>query len=433
MQDTVRQDGKWIPAPSDLVVFQTSDHKTSAQGSLFSSIINIGALVGALCGGPLSQQIGRKGAMLFMAPLFALTWYVTSIGTGFAVLMTARLLLGVGIGLSSCVVPTYINEVSPTHLRGAFGAIFQMACVVGIMVCYLLGEVIEVNSGGHSFCQWRYLALVPLALAASLFLFALVIPESPRYLAARGKADAARMALAKLRGGAQFIGSELEEIHETIQQSSQSSGGLADLWQEKLAFGIGLTLMFIQQFSGVNAVIFFQNTIFMDAGFENAASLGFLVMLVQVIMTAASIPLMDTAGRKVLLLIACCGMTLCCAGMVIFFVFSGPSWIALVSSFLYIAFFSLGLGPIPWLMMGEIFPGKIRTSASSFAAALNWTCSFITTETISGLQALIGFGGVFGLYAVVLIFGAVFVATFVPETKAPHASNVRRKDSDLIA
>ncbi|CAE7802819.1 Tret1, partial [Symbiodinium sp. CCMP2456] len=176
-------------------------------------------------------------------------------------------------------------------------------------------------------------------------------------------------------------------------------------------------LMFIQQFSGVNAVIFFQNTIFMDAGFENAASLGFLVMLVQVIMTGISIPLMDTAGRKVLLLIACCGMTLCCVGMVVFFVFSGPSWLALVSSFFYIAFFSLGLGPIPWLMMGEIFPGKIRTSASSFAAAFNWTCSFLTTETISGLQSLIGFGGVFGLYAVVLVFGAVFVATFVPETK----------------
>eukprot|EP00439_Symbiodinium_sp_Y106_P037086 s2788_g4.t1 len=117
----------------------------------------------------------------------------------------------VRLTLQPKVIPTYINEVSPTHLRGAFGAIFQMACVVGIMVCYLLGEVIEVNSGGHSFCQWRYLALVPLLLAAMLFFLALPIPESPRYLAARGKADAARLALAKLRGGAQYIGSELEE------------------------------------------------------------------------------------------------------------------------------------------------------------------------------------------------------------------------------
>eukprot|EP00440_Ansanella_granifera_P030120 gb/GFBE01032725.1/.p1 GENE.gb/GFBE01032725.1/~~gb/GFBE01032725.1/.p1 ORF type:complete len:486 (+),score=83.65 gb/GFBE01032725.1/:1-1458(+) len=412
MQDTVRVDGKRIPAPSDLVVFSSQ-----AEGSLFGALVNIGALVGALCGGPLSERIGRKGAILVQAPLYALMWFGTGVLSSFVPLLVVRFLLGVGIGLCSSTVPTYINEVAPTHMRGAFGAVFQMAVVVGIMFAYLLGAyVFTVDVDGQSLCQWRHLALAFIAPALALFCLGLVIPESPRFLASIGKMDSARVALAKLRGGAQFVDQELEEIHNSFQQTSDSSG-LQDLWTYRRPFSIGLVLMLIQQLSGVNAVIFFQDTIFQEAGMANPDALGFWVMVLQTVMTAVSIPLMDTAGRKVLLLTACIGMCFCCLGMVIFFAHSTPGWLAMISSFAYIAFFSLGLGPIPWLMMGEIFPGKIRSSASSLAAALNWTGSFITTETVAALQEAITFSGVFALYGVVLALGTVYIALRVPETK----------------
>mmetsp|Transcript_15470 Transcript_15470/g.27130 ORF Transcript_15470/g.27130 Transcript_15470/m.27130 type:complete len:487 (+) Transcript_15470:39-1499(+) len=437
MKGAVTVDGKPI-APENLVVF-TSD----AQGSLYSALINIGALIGALCGGPLSDRIGRKGAILCQAPIYALTWFGTAIFSSFVPLTLVRFILGLGIGLCTSTVPTYINEVAPTELRGAFGAAFQMAVVFGIMLTYLLGAyVFVIDVDGHTLCQWRHLAYSGVAVAAAMFVCVVAIPESPRYLASAGKLDKARVCLAKLRGGAAFVGDELEEIHNAVQSNS-SEPSLRDLWTHRRPFSIGMMLMLIQQLSGVNAVIFFQDTIFANAGMTNPAALGFWVMVVQVIMTGVSIPLMDTAGRKVLLLTATVGMFFCCIGMVVFFAMSEASrstygWLAMMSSFAYIAFFSLGLGPIPWLMMGEIFPQQIRSSASSIAAAFNWTCSFITTETVDDLKKAAGFSGVFGIYATVLVFGTVYVILKVPETKGKSFAELEqmlapaRRDVPLI-
>lgn len=435
MQDTLKVNGKAASVPSDLVVF-TSEF----EGSLFSSIVNFGALAGALLGGPLSQRIGRKRAVLLQAPFNAIVWTATSFAHGFGLLILTRFFAGVGVGMCSTVVPTYINEVSPTALRGALGAVFQLACVVGIALCYLLGAYVLVvkNEDGDQLCQWRWLALTPVALSVLLFSLGLFIPESPRWLAWKQRPEAAKSALARLRGGAQHIGQELEEIHAVVRQAG-GKVSCGDMLTSQRALLIGLTLMFIQQFSGVNAVIFFQDTIFMSAGLKNADSLGFMVMVVQVLMTAVSIPLMDTAGRKFLLLTACGGMLLCCLGLACFFqFFQNKGWLALVCSFGYIAFFSLGLGPVPWLMMGEVFPGKIRSSASSLAAGFNWTCSFITTETVSGLRGLVGYSGVFVIYGAFLLFGLAFIASLVPETKGRSFAEIEallsrpRRDVPLI-
>mmetsp|Transcript_78809 Transcript_78809/g.142155 ORF Transcript_78809/g.142155 Transcript_78809/m.142155 type:complete len:167 (-) Transcript_78809:93-593(-) len=163
-------------------------------------------------------------------------------------------------------------------------------------------------------------------------------------------------------------------------------------------------------------------------------------MLLQVVVTGVSIPLMDSAGRKVLLLTATIGMCVCCVGVLLFFIKTSPGWLVLVCSFGYIAFFSIGLGPIPWLMMGELFPQQIRSNASSIAAALNWSCSFVTTETVSSLKGAIGFSGVFGLYACVLALGTVYVALRVPETKGKSFAELeqmlgtqRSRDIPLIS
>eukprot|EP00928_Gymnodinium_smaydae_P087174 TRINITY_DN71497_c0_g1_i1.p1 TRINITY_DN71497_c0_g1~~TRINITY_DN71497_c0_g1_i1.p1 ORF type:complete len:494 (-),score=122.47 TRINITY_DN71497_c0_g1_i1:174-1655(-) len=439
MQDTVLVNKVAVEAPEDLVVF-SSENGVSAEGSFWGACVNLGALVGALAGGPLAERLGRKKAMLLQAPIYAVTYIAIGLSSAYAPLLVARMLLGVGIGICTSSVPTYINEIAPTRLRGAFGAVFQVAVVIGIMAAYLLGAyVFVVDFEGHRFCQWRHLCFAIVAIAAAYAVVVLAVPESPRWLASQGRLDEARLSLARLRGGAAFVGDELQEIHEGFRSSGGTQAvGLRDLWSNRRSFSIGLALMLIQQCSGVNAVIFFQNTIFQDAGMSDPAALGFWVMTVQVIMTALSIPLMDTAGRKLLLLTACTGMCACCVGMMIFFSRGGPGWLAIVCSFAYISFFSVGLGPIPWLMMGEIFPQHLRSLMSSCAAAFNWSCSFLTTKTVASLQQAFTFSGVFAMYGCVLALGAVYVVLRVPETKGKSFAELERmlgaecRDAPLI-
>jgi len=184
--------------------------------------------------------------------------------------------------------------------------------------------------------------------------------------------------------------------------------------------------MLLQQLSGVNAIIFFQDSIFQAAGFKDASELGFFVMLAQMVMTAVSIPLMDTAGRKVLLLLSTAGMFVCCVCLLIFFIHQQPAWLALVASFGYISFFSLGLGPIPWLMQGELFAQEYRSMAMSCSASLNWVCSFVTTMTVSSLKKTIGFSGVFAMYGAVLLIGGMYVLKCVPETKGRSLEEIQQ-------
>eukprot|EP00933_Yihiella_yeosuensis_P052005 TRINITY_DN49990_c0_g1_i1.p1 TRINITY_DN49990_c0_g1~~TRINITY_DN49990_c0_g1_i1.p1 ORF type:complete len:509 (+),score=77.03 TRINITY_DN49990_c0_g1_i1:125-1528(+) len=425
MQDTVQVNGVHVPAPSNLVVF-SRDGDTSAEGSSYASFVNLGACAGALLGGPVADKIGRKKAMLLQAPMFFLSWLLTSMLSSFTPLLLARMLLGVACGMCTSTVPTYISEVAPTELRGAFGAVFQVACVIGIMLVNLLGaSVFTVESQGHTFCEWRYLSSTGCVFAAVFFAATLAVPESPVWLASKGHQAEAKKVLARLRGGAEFVEVELATLNDSSNNcDDSSSNALRDLWNCRKAFSIGLVLMLIQQMSGVNAVIFFQDTIFQDANMSNPAFLGFMVMTLQVVMTAVSVPLMDTAGRKVLLLTSTVGMCFCCIGMVIFFEHKTPGWLAMICSFAYIAFFSLGLGPIPWLMMGELFPTKIRSSGSSAAAAFNWLCSFTTTKTVSLLQQEFTFSGVFGLYGVVVALGSVYVVLKVPETKGKSFAEI---------
>eukprot|EP00931_Biecheleriopsis_adriatica_P106751 TRINITY_DN81130_c0_g1_i1.p1 TRINITY_DN81130_c0_g1~~TRINITY_DN81130_c0_g1_i1.p1 ORF type:complete len:211 (-),score=46.20 TRINITY_DN81130_c0_g1_i1:49-603(-) len=153
--------------------------------------------------------------------------------------------------------------------------------------------------------------------------------------------------------------------------------------------------------------------------------MSFWVMMLQLVMTLVSVPLIDVAGRKALLLVSAAGMMLCCAGMVAFFWTFGQGWLAVSCSFAYVAFFSIGLGPIPWLIMGELFPHEIRSGASSLAAAVNWSCSFMTTQAVGQFKEAMGFIGVFGIYGAVLLLGIVYIVALVPETKEKKSKSPR--------
>lgn len=439
MQDTTMVNGEHVSAPKNLVVFAKTTDTTSSEGSLFSSIVNIGCLLGALMGSPMMEILGRKPAILILSPMFVVSWLFTGLLSSYGALIACRFLCGLAVGISSAVVPTYINEVAPPSLRGALGAVFQMAITIGIMMAYLLGAyAFRTSYDGHSFCQWRLLAYSVAVPSALLLVCGSFVPESPGWLASKGRMEEARTNLSRLRGG-ECSGQELSELNGSASGSERAAAGFGDLLKNSKVMIIGFMLMLLQQFSGVNAVIFYQNTIFQDAKMSNPEQLGFLVMVLQMVMTAVSIPLIDTAGRRALLMTALAGMAVCCGAMFVFFLKTSPSWLAIVGSFAYIAFFSIGLGPVPWLMMGEIFPQHIRSLASSCAACFNWTLSFVVTESIGSMTASIGLGGVFACYGTILVLGFLYVFTSVPETKGKslaeleHILGISRNQESLIA
>lgn len=291
---------------------------------------------------------------------------------------------------------------------------------------------------------WRVLALVGAGVAALLLLCAvLLLPETPNHLVAKGKTTAARRVLARLRSSA----TEADDEFEALMRKHQAGASVADAdasshdnemanpvgeAAEKRAGGVralfapgvrrpffvGCMLMVFQQFSGINAVIFFSSSILQSGGIDDPNEGGLIVMAVQVVMTGVAVLLMDRAGRRLLLLVSLGGMTIF-AGALAAFHYNGakPAWLALTSLVGYIVFFSLGLGAIPWLIMGEIFPGHVRALAASAATLLNWCLSFIVTESFASLLSALGPANTFTTFAAVCAVGVGFVALCVPETK----------------
>jgi len=350
---------------------------------------------------------------------------LTGMFSSFEILLVCRLVGGLAIGITSGVVPTYINEIAPASLRGACGAVFQTGVVTGIMFSYLFGAYIFLESTSeHDFCQWRHLAFFFIVPSTALGLCAIIVPESPSWLASRGRPERSFANLRRLRGNPATAAAEVNVLARSSNNAA-ASGGFKDMVKNRHIVSIGFTLMLLQQLSGVNVIILYADSIFQAAGFQGSAQLGFFVMLVQLVMTAISIPLMDTAGRKKLLLLSTAGMLVCCIGMLTFFIHLQPSWLAMVASLGYISFFALGLGPVPWLMQGELFSQEYRSLAMSCSASLNWLCSFLTTSTVAALQSAVGFTGVFAIYGAVLLMGILYILRYVPETKGRSLKEIQ--------
>lgn len=416
---------------------------SAAQASLWSAIINLGAAMGALAGGRLVDNIGRKGALLYVAgPLYVVAWAATARAHGPHMLISARVLLGGAVGISSVAVPVYVAETAPASLRGALGSVTQLAVTLGILLAYVAGalaphEVLEYACGhsrrGAARGAWRSLALLGATLGLCVVGAASLLPESPAWLVAKRRRAAAARALTTLRGGddaraardldalVRSTGGADDGLGVRVVLAALCGGGDAGV---RRPLAIILMVMLFQQFSGINAVIFYSGSLLASAGMANGDLGGVLVMAVQVLATGLALVLMDRLGRRVLLTGSLGGMAVAAALLALHFVVDGPPFIALFALFLYIAAFSLGLGPVPWLLMGELLPTRARGAAASLATVLNWSCSFLVTETFASLVAHIGSGGAFFGFACVCVVGAAYVAATVPETKGLRLDEV---------
>jgi SP family galactose:H+ symporter-like MFS transporter len=390
---------------------------TRAQEIIVSGVL-AGAAVGALGGGRLADLLGRRKLLITTAIIFAAGAILCAAAQSPVVLVVGRIIVGLGIGLSSSTVPVYISEVAPADARGWQVSLFQLAITVGILLAYMVDYAFAQAQG------WRWMLGLAVVPAAIFGLGMIYLPESPRWLLRNGRRENARATLSRIRG-TQDVNAELLEIERSLAQAPES-GRLSDVFaptiRRSLVIGIGLAIF--QQITGINTVIYYAPVIIQSAGISSAsgailATAG--IGLVNVLMTIIAMRLIDRSGRKPLLLVGIAGMAVTLGFLGLVFRMSSHTgalaWLAVISMMAYVASFAISLGPIFWLLISEIYPLKIRNSAEGLAATFNWGSNLLITVTFLTLVEQLGPSWTFWLYGLSAIAAWIFSYYIVPETK----------------
>jgi SP family galactose:H+ symporter-like MFS transporter len=408
-----------------LLFIKPDFHLGAFDAGLVVSAVPIGAVFGAAISGRLSDGWGRREAIMFASVIFALGAAGSAVAPGTAVLVVARLIVGVAIGVASAAAPVYISEVAPPEKRGQLVTFFQLAVTIGIVVAYLVG--LAFNAGG----EWRWMLGLGAIPALALGIGMMEMPQSPRWLVMAGKDYIARATLARIRtGDEEAITQELEEIKESLEVEP---GGWRDLLHPvvKAALVVGVGLAVLQQITGINTVIYYAPTIVQYTGINSSASsilAAVGVGVVNVGMTVVALRLLDRAGRRTLLMVGVSGMVVSLLALGAAFIGGGGSTassiVAILSLMTFVASFAISLGPIFWLMNAEIYPLNVRSKAAGVGTMANWSFNAIVSLTFLTLIDTLGRSGAFWLYAGIGVVTLWFCWKFVPETKGKHLEEI---------
>lgn len=383
-----------------------------------TATVPLGALGGAVLGGWLAAPFGRRRLLMATALLFILGALVCAFAPNVWVLSLGRLLLGVAIGVAAMIAPLYIAETAPAAQRGMLVSIYQLAITLGIFGAYVVGYAL-----GDA---WRGMFATAMIPGVLLLVGVAFLSDTPRWLVLKGRRDEARTVIARLQGidvAHARVASELAAIDAAAHADIRNPARWRDLWgpvaRPALVVGVGLFLL--QQLSGVNAVIYFAPTVFSHAGFDTTGTQLLATMgigAVNVLMTLVAMTLIDRIGRRKLMFIGFAGAAFS-LGIIAAAAATGSAALqplALVGLVLYIASFAVSIGPLPWVMMSEIFPLHLRGPGMSVASMANWTFNFIVVLTFPVLLDLLGLAGVFSIYAMMCVVGLIFTARYLPET-----------------
>lgn len=379
-----------------------------------------GCAFGAMMAGYMSDKFGRKKVLIVTAILFIISSIGAMVPRNLTEFLVARFIGGLGIGAASMLSPLYISEIAPSRNRGRLVSLYQLAIVIGINLIYFVNLLIA-SFGDEAWnveTGWRYM-LGSGTIPAVLFLLLLfIVPESPRWLVKKGNDDDALDTLEKVNGPVEGR-NVLNEIKETLKQEV---GTLSDLFSTRLrpALVIGIILALFSQITGINAIIYYAPEIFKGIGFaaESALMQTVLIGAINTIFTFVALWLIDKAGRKTLLQWGVAGMIICLLAVGICFQFnftSGPWLIVFILA--YIACFASSLGPIPWVLISEIFPTRTRGIAMSFCTLVLWVGVLAVTQFFPWLLEQVGGAFTFWIFMLNAIFLLWFVWKRIPETK----------------
>ncbi|CAL7938500.1 unnamed protein product [Xylocopa violacea] len=397
--------------------------------NVVASVFPLGAALGLPVVPFLVDKIGRKWTMMSLVPAYMLGWIFMAVGVSVFTLITfGRLITGACGGMFCVVAPMYSAEISEKEIRGTLGVFFQLLLVNGILFAYCCGytgSVVIVTS----LC-----GMSPIVFACIMFF----MPESPLYHIAKNDEAAANKSMRYFRGPDYNFDHEIKEFKEQVEKSKLQKVTFSAFTKKPIlkTMGVAYGLMFAQQFSGINAIIFYCETIFKQTGVDLDPLLQMVIVgVVQVIASAASAVLIDQVGRKVLMTISTSLMSICLAALGLFFVLRTSHdeeahslyWLPLVCACTYMMAFCLGAGPIPWCYMGEIFPAKLKGTASSSAAFFNWTLAFIVTVSFSTVIEALGISTMFFFFAIVCLVSMVFLLIFMVETKGKTFVEIQRE------
>jgi MFS transporter, SP family, sugar:H+ symporter len=414
---------------------------SSGVGTGFSvASVLIGSAIGALLAGQYAERMGRKPLMLLTAVLFAVGAAGAGASRSAEIFFIFRLIGGFGVGAASVVAPAYIAEVSPAEIRGRLTTLQQLAIVLGLQCAFLSNYLIAHAAGGagapwllgaHA---WRWMYWVQLIPSLFYLFSSLALPESPRYLVAKGREAAARLMMQRLWGTSIDPDATIAEIRNTVSTSDRPLSSnlripgarnfLPIVW-------VGIALAFFQQASGINAVMYFGEYLWAAAGFSEEHGLLINVTLgaVLVVSTLVSMVLVDRVGRRPLLLGGSAVMSSMLMILTAVFVFSAhnpqgvlvmtsaEAQITLVAEHLFIFAFGVSWGPVVWVLLGEMFPNRIRAPGLAISAGTQWVTAFVVTTTFPGLLSTVGLSGIFGIYTVAMMASYMTVFRCVRETK----------------
>ncbi len=392
-------------------------HITSLQKELVTSLLLVGAAIGAIAAGRIADHIGRRPTILITAVVFVLGVLLAAFTPAFGVLLAARVVIGLAVGSASMVVPMYIGEAAPPRFRGGLVSFNQLAITSGILVSYLVDYSLASSQ------NWRLMFGLATIPAVLLFAGMLTQDESPAWLVAHDREDDARRVLSRLRHQS-AVDDELASMKKGAQRKEAS---MRELLSPRLrgVLTLGVLLAIFQQITGINTVIYYAPTLLNDAGLGSSAALLANVVngVVNVGMTIVAIWLLDRVGRRTLLISGTCGMAVGLTVIAVVFLVGGSQLaggfaiVAIIALFFYTGSFAIGLGPVFWLLISEIYPVRVRAKAMSVATFANWGANFVVTISFLTLLSVISNAGTFFLFAFLTVVAVAYFWRRVPETK----------------
>jgi SP family arabinose:H+ symporter-like MFS transporter len=407
------------------------------EGWVVSSAV-LGCIVGTAASGWLADRFGRRVILRLAGVLFLVSTVTSAVPPSALVLVLARIVGGLGIGIASVVGPLYIAEVSLPRLRGRMIAVYQLAITVGILMAFASNALVfrfgARIAGDVRFLRWLLVdqmwrgMLGACALPSLLFvLLILLVPESPRWLLKKGREAEASRVLARLLG-TRDVRQELSVISRSL---TAGAGSLAELFSPRLRrpLVIGVLMTIFGNLSGINVIMYYSPKLLETAGAapEGAMNGTVVIGVMNILFTLVAIALVDRAGRRPLLLVGVSGCAAALNTAALLFALRIESGLGLLIPLLaHVACFAFSYGAIGWIVISELFPTRIRGRAAGFVTMFGWGTGFLISQSLPRLLETLGGAGVFGIYGGATAAAVVYIAVMVPETKGKTLEEIER-------